>query len=171
MLTLNDDRNSPQHEIMSIIVRSPNCRLRIGGSQQDRLELFLVFRHDGHGGEVSQDAQERVLNLLTEGLIRVERQLGRSGGPWLLGDYSITDITMMVCFHRFEDVRLDAILFETSLRRTADYWLRLQQRPSYREAVLDWHEEENWRSATREVFGEGQSPQLELLRQKIASAA
>lgn len=132
-------------------------------------EIFLNLHQQGW--EVSEDAHGRVLSLLTDGLLRVEKQLERSGGPWLLGDYSITDITMMACFHRFEDVRLDAILAEPALRKTSDYWQRLQQRPSYREAVLDWHEEENWRSAIREVFGTGESKLLQPLRRKLASAA
>ena len=131
-------------------------------------EIFLNLHQHG---VASPEAHEKVLNLLTDGMLRVERQLARSGGPWMLGDFSITDVTMMAVFHRFEDVRLDAIFAEPSLRKTADYWQRLQQRPSYREAVINWHDEENWRKTIREVFGERPSPLFAPFREKLALAA
>ena len=40
----------------------------------------------------------------------------------------------------------------------ARYWDGLQKRKTYQEAVLNWHDEENWRAALKVVYGEGPSP-------------
>ena len=108
-----------------------------------------------------------VLEKLCQGLIRLDRQLEKSGGPWLLGDFTLPDITMMACFHRLEDVRLDDILQESLVPRLGSYWERLQARPSYRTAITDMHDEENFRTAIVDVFGDGKSPQLDDARETL----
>ena len=136
---------------------------------KERAEIFLNLRK--HGGELPPELLATSLQTLCKGLLRVNRQLAESGGPWLLGDFSMSDITMMACFHRFEDVRLDDIFDEPALPELAAYWQRLQDRPSYTSAVTDWHDEENWRSAIVEVYGSGKSPVLAEMRQTLAAMA
>ena len=109
----------------------------------------------------------KVVDKLCQGLIRLDRQLEKSGGPWLLGEFTLPDITMMACFHRLEDVRLDDILDDGTVPRLSEYWERLQERPSYREAITDMHDEDNFRTAIAEVFGDGKSPHLDQARQTL----
>ena len=54
-------------------------------------------------------------------------------------------------------------LLESALPNLCAYWPSLKDRPSYRTAIVDWHDEVNWRSAVREVFGESENPLLGLL--------
>ena len=110
---------------------------------------------------------DAALDLIAEGLINIEKQLKDNDGPYVLGDFSIVDITMMACFHRLEDVRLDVVFGHPSLSALNQYWSRLQQRPSYKTAITDWHDKENWRSAIDEVFGKAPSQHHELLKKKI----
>jgi hypothetical protein len=65
---------------------------------------------------------------------------------------------MMACFHRLKDVKLDVLLFHEAIPLIASYRDCLQERKTYQEAVLDWHDEENWRAALKVVYGEGPSP-------------
>ncbi len=116
---------------------------------------------------VTAEGLAMLLEKLCQGLIRLDRQLEKSGGPWLLGDFTLPDITMMACSHRLEDVRLDDMLQESLVPRLAGYWERLQGRPSYRKAITDMHDEENFRTAIVEVFGNGKSPQLDDARKTL----
>ncbi len=134
---------------------------------KERAELFVNLRR--HRGELPPELLAQSLQTLCKGMLRVNQQLADSGGPWLLGDFSICDITMMACFHRFEDVRLDEIFQERSLPQLPDYWQRLQARPSYTSAVTAWHDEENWRSAISEVFADRKSPILAEMRQTLSA--
>lgn len=76
---------------------------------------------------------------------------------------------MMACFHRLQDVRLDDLLDHSAVPLIANYWQRLQDRPSYQEAVVDWHDEVNWRSAIPEIFGDGKSPRLDAAVEKLVA--
>ena len=68
----------------------------------------------------------------------LEKQLHESGGPWILGGgFSLADVSWLVIFERL--VQADALhVFQGEGRRPqcAAYWARLQDRPSYREAIL-----------------------------------
>ena len=68
----------------------------------------------------------------------LEKQLHDSGGPWILGGgFSLADVSWLVIFERL--VQADALhVFQGEGRRPqcAAYWARLQDRPSYREAIL-----------------------------------
>jgi hypothetical protein len=64
---------------------------------------------------------------------------------------------MMACFHRLEDVSLDVLLRHDTVPLLSAYWDRLQARPTYQVAVVDWHDEENFRSAICEVYGDQRS--------------
>jgi glutathione S-transferase len=69
----------------------------------------------------------------------LEKQLNASGGPWILGGtFSLADVSWLVLFERL--VQADALptFARDGLRPAcATYWLRLQQRPSYQQAILD----------------------------------
>lgn len=124
-------------------------------------------------GELSvpPEAFAKGLENVCLGLIRVDRQLEKYGGPWLLGEFSLPDITMMACFHRLEDVRLDDLLDHDSIPHVGDYWQRLQARPSYKSAVTDMHDHEHFRTAITDVFGGGKSPHLESARMTLGQLA
>jgi glutathione S-transferase len=78
----------------------------------------------------------RQLNVHLDAL---EQQLRAGGGPWILGEcFSLADVSWLVIFERL--AQADALpLFVSEARRPecAVYWARLQQRPSYREAILE----------------------------------
>ena len=65
---------------------------------------------------------------------------------------------MMACFHRLKDVKLDVLLHHEAIPLMASYWACLQQLITYQEAVLNWHDGENWRAALEIGYGEGPSP-------------
>jgi hypothetical protein len=90
---------------------------------------------------------ERTVGLA---LRNVESLLAK-GGDYLLGEYSQIDIMITAHFHRLEDVALGGLLADEGLPNIAAYWSRLQARPSYKKAVIDWHED-NWRHALGAVF-------------------
>ena len=135
----------------------------------ERGKLFIAMRR--HGPQTPPGFFEQAATELCRGLLRLERTLAQSGGPWALGDFSLVDITMMACFHRLEDVRLDGVLQEKSLPGLWPYWERLQGRPSYATAVTDWHDEENMRPAIKDVLGDGPSPVASLVTETLASLA
>jgi len=62
---------------------------------------------------------------------------------------------------------LGEILRSEDLPLVAAYWAGLQTRPSYKTAILDWHEE-NWRRSIQQVWGEAPSPVLAALRTEVA---
>ena len=136
---------------------------------RSRAEVFVQMRK--YGAKFPPGLLAMVLEQLCKGLLQVNQQLEEFGGPWLLGDFSISDVTMMACFHRMQDVRLDDIFFEDALPQLAAYWERLQARPSYKEAVSDWHDEENIRSSLREVFGASRNPMLTETAKVLGSLA
>lgn len=99
-----------------------------------------------------------VPSLLSE---RCERTVGlalrnvesllANGSDYLIGEYSQVDVMMTAHFHRLEDVALGALLADERLPNIAAYWCRLQARPSYKRAIVDWHES-SWRNALHAVF-------------------
>ncbi|MEQ9568007.1 MAG: hypothetical protein RLN85_19730, partial [Pseudomonadales bacterium] len=116
-------------------------------------------------------ALELAMDVLTDGLLGIEQQLESSGGPYILGGFSMVDITMMACLHRLEDTHLDNLLAHPALPELENYWQRLQARYSYKAGILDWHDEQNFRSAIVEVFGNKPSPHLGMLEQKLSAKA
>lgn len=104
---------------------------------------------------------------VSQALVSIERALGESTGSYLLGDFTQVDVMMMAHFHRLEDVALGGILDWDGLPRIRDYWQRLQARPSYREAMTDWHEE-HWRRAIQQVFSGQPSKKMPALKKRIS---
>lgn len=109
------------------------------------------------------------MSYFIDGLQLLNSQLSEFGGPWLLGDFSVVDITMMACFHRLEDLHLDELLQHDKLPKLGEYWQRLQSRPSYQTAIVDWHDAVNWRTAIDEVFGDSVSPEFEQAAAMLAA--
>ena len=123
---------------------------------KSRGKRFTELRREGKA--FPKEVFTEALTNVCRGLIEMNGLLDRFGGPWLLGDFFLPDITMMACFHRLEDVNLDVLLHHETVPFVSAYWDRLQARVSYQEAVVNWHDEENWRPALREVYGDRSSP-------------
>jgi glutathione S-transferase len=68
----------------------------------------------------------------------LEAQLAKHGGPWILGDFfSLADVGWLVIFERLVQVgSLGALVGDGRRPLCAAYWKRLQERSSYREAIL-----------------------------------
>ncbi|MCP3986931.1 MAG: glutathione S-transferase family protein [bacterium] len=103
--------------------------------------IFLAFKARGLdrlpdlGPLMKINARAR--RHMHEHLDRLEAQLVKRGGPWILGDlYSLADVSWMVIFDRL--VEADAVhVFLGDGKRPAvsAYWERLQKRPSYSDAI------------------------------------
>lgn len=106
--------------------------------------------------------REQALRFLVTGLETLDRQIAHSDGSWVLREFSVVDITMMACFHRLADIHMDELLCLDRLPRVAEYWQQLQARPTYTSAIVDWHDDENWRSAIDEVYASQPAPDLPL---------
>lgn len=125
---------------------------------EQRQQIFLRLHREGTGSLPPQ-AIEGALGSLCRGLARAEDNLAEFGGPWLLGDFSLADVTMMACFHRLEDAGLDGLLRDSSVPRLGAYWDGLRARPSYSAGITDWHDD-GWRSAIEDIRGAEPSPLL-----------
>ena len=113
----------------------------------------------------------RILGGLPKGLVKgaaekvaqslrsIEDTL-QDGREWILKDFSQVDVMLMCHFHRLEDVGLGDLFDAPSLPKTKAYWDRLQARPSYQAGVLDWHDEEYFRVAIKNVLKGKPSPYL-----------
>ena len=69
----------------------------------------------------------------------LEKQLGETHGPWILGDgFSLADVSWLVIFERLRQADCVHVFMGEGRRpECAGYWARLQSRPGYREAILD----------------------------------
>lgn len=125
---------------------------------ESRGKRFTALRRDGTA--FPPNVTTTALGSICRGLQEINHLLDRFGGPYLLGEFALPDITMMACFHRLEDVRMTDLLYHEAVPLVGGYWQRLQERPSYRDAVIAWHDDVNWRSALIEIFGDKKSPRL-----------
>jgi len=68
----------------------------------------------------------------------LEAQLGRSGGPWILGShFTLADISWMAILERLRESDYEHVYFREGTRPlAASYWKRLRERPSYARAIL-----------------------------------
>jgi glutathione S-transferase len=68
----------------------------------------------------------------------LEEQLGKSGGPWILGaSFTLADVSWLVIFERLEQVDTLGVFVGDGRRPlSAAYWERLKQRSSYADAIL-----------------------------------
>jgi len=76
----------------------------------------------------------RFVNLHLDAL---EKQLGESGGPWIVGEpFTLADVSWMVIFERLRQVDSERVFLGRGLRPLCtDYWERLKRRRSYAEAI------------------------------------
>ncbi|PCJ69796.1 MAG: hypothetical protein COA62_09830 [Rhodobiaceae bacterium] len=130
--------------------------------KRERAALFRFLRVRS----IPKTISDRAVRTIAVSLSRIEDALAK-GGPWLFGDFTQIDIMMMAHFHRLEDVHLGEVLRSEDLPFVAAYWTGLQARPSYKTAILDWHEE-NWRCSIEQVWGETSSPVLAALCTEVA---
>ncbi len=133
---------------------------------ETRAKMFVRLRR--HGSNISSEKMDVLLTTLARGLRSINQQLADTDGRWLLGDFSLPDITLMACFHRLKDVHLDDALRHPVVPNLAPYWERLQERPSYKTGITDWHDQDNLRPAIAEVYGGKPSRYLDQLNQKLA---
>ena len=74
-------------------------------------------------------------------LDRLEDQLEKSGGPWILGEaYTLADVGWLVIFERLRQADFESVFLATTPGgerhpRTAAYWARLRERPAYAAAI------------------------------------
>ncbi len=68
----------------------------------------------------------------------LEKQLTRSGGPWILGaELTLADVGWLVILERFRQADCLQVFIGKGLRPAcAGYWERWQKRPSYHDAIL-----------------------------------
>jgi glutathione S-transferase len=105
--------------------------------------IFLVFKLLGleRFGRIPPAVailarSRRQMAVHLEGL---EQQLASGGGPWILGEiFSLADVSWLVIFERLQQVDMTDVFLKDDRRPAcAAYWARLQERPSYRTAILD----------------------------------
>lgn len=127
-----------------------------------RAVIFCMLRITG---KAPAHIHKTVIKGVAQGLVAVERLLDHQQ-DYLLGDYSMVDAMLTVHLHRLEDVRLDSVLESCELINLKAWLQRIQQRPSYQQAMLDYHSPD-FRLAIEEVYGDEPNPHLELLIDEI----
>jgi glutathione S-transferase len=84
------------------------------------------------GAGVSEDEEARAEARLADILDEMEAML--AGGDWLLGEFSLADISIAPYMERIEANGLGALADFTGRPRLGAWWQRMQARPGYREA-------------------------------------
>jgi glutathione S-transferase len=106
--------------------------------------LFLVLKARGLE---RLHTLSRVIHMIAVGrshvnahLDRLERKLGESGGPWILGEtFTLADVSWMVIFERVRQVDSERVFLGGGRRPACTaYWRRLSERPSYAEAIAGY---------------------------------
>jgi glutathione S-transferase len=130
----------------AMIERIPTWRILEGllfHFDRRRPLVFLAFRWRGlerlHRIGPAMKVLERSRAQMAVHLDALERQLERTGGPWILGEtFSLADVSWLVIFERLVQADcLHVFLGEDRRPAGAGYWARLRARPSYRDAILD----------------------------------
>ena len=104
--------------------------------------MFLTFKVMGlerlHNIAAAMKVVARSRRQLHAHLDALEQQLRDSGGPWILGaPFTLADVSWLVIFERLAQAdALHVFVNDTNRPQCAAYWARLQQRPSYAEAIL-----------------------------------
>ena len=72
-------------------------------------------------------------------LDRLGEHLEKSGGPWIAGvRFTLADVSWVVILDRLVEADWQDYFWGNGQRPAiAAYWQRLQERPSYREAILE----------------------------------
>ena len=106
--------------------------------------LFLTLKARGLEGMHKLEPAMRMLAVgrkhVNAYLDELERQLAKSGGPWILGEtFSLADVSWMAIFERLRQVDNEHVFISGGLRPACTaYWERLKKRPSYAEAILGY---------------------------------
>jgi glutathione S-transferase len=89
----------------------------------------------GRGGDIPQSALDKAASNLGAAIEAMERDLAL--GDWLAGsDYSLADATWTPFVHRMTLLDMEAFWEGGRCPRMAEWWERIQARPSYRSAIL-----------------------------------
>ena len=89
----------------------------------------------GRGGDIPQSALDKAASDLGAAIEAMERDLAL--GDWLAGsDYSLADATWTPFVHRMTLLDMEAFWEGGRSPRMAEWWERIQARPSYRSAIL-----------------------------------
>jgi len=80
----------------------------------------------------------RSRRFLNEHLAPLEESLEKRGGPWILGEqFTLADVSWLVIFERMRQADCESVFLDPAVHpHLAAYWARLQDRPSYAEAIL-----------------------------------
>jgi len=103
--------------------------------------MFLAFRLGGLERlprmKPALQALARSRNQMATHLDALEKQLGLSGGPWILGEtFSLADVSWLVIFERLVQADCLHVFTDGTLRPACRaYWERLRARPSHEQAI------------------------------------
>jgi glutathione S-transferase len=99
--------------------------IAFGESKPLRKDFFLKMGRKGYSDEEMQQAENR-LRMTIE---RMESQL-QTGGPWLLGEYSLADICIIPVMVRLDDIGLGKLW--TDCEKVGEWYSRFQERDALR---------------------------------------
>ena len=122
----------------------PKLRLRWGDEElrtqaEKRPTKFLRDLHSrGIRGEITDDELQQAASELEILLDSVEAALDE--GPWVMGDYSLADITLAPYMFRLSALGQDRFWSQDKRPRLNDWYRRLSARPAFRSAV-SWPDE------------------------------
>lgn len=95
--------------------------IAFGESKPLRKDFFLKMGRKGYSDEEMQQAENR-LRMTIE---RMESQL-QTGGPWLLGEYSLADICVIPVMVRLDDIGLGRLWADCE--KVGEWYSRFQER-------------------------------------------
>ena len=82
---------------------------------------------------VSDEEEDFAYTILGQLLDRMEDHL--ADGPWLVGkEYSLADVAMASYVNRIEVLKRPEMVSAAERPRLADWWVRIQERPAFKEA-------------------------------------
>ena len=88
------------------------------------------YRRMGQTGFPREDV-EAAFEDLRNTFGRMEKALGESGGPWIMGrQFTLADVCLVPTVDRMEDLGY-AGMWQGPLPRMSEWWSRIQARPSY----------------------------------------
>lgn len=100
--------------------------IAFGESKPLRKDFFLKMGRKGYSDEEMQQAENR-LRMTIE---RMESQL-QTGGPWLLGEYSLADICIIPVMVRLDDIGLGKLWADCE--KVGEWYSRFQERDALQE--------------------------------------
>ena len=129
----------------SMLTKIPVTKIVVGllfHRIKKRAIFFLLMKLSGLPKTLKLKPVVGIINrsaaAMTAHLDDLELQLEHSGGPWICGDqFTLADVGMMVIFDRLrEGDWLDLLVHQRPV--LVDYWMVLQQRPSYHSGCVSF---------------------------------